>query len=140
MGLPPGAAWFSLSELPGTYLLVNIFHELCSSCLRLAPHYDRVFHEFRDGPAADGRIKFIALAADASPRTAAGFRKRNLLGYPVFADERRTVFKSLGEPVLPALYLLRKTPQGPWILAGHLTAFEGDAAELKAWISKTVPR
>jgi hypothetical protein len=112
LGLPEGATGFHLSETGPEFLLVEVYSEICTFCLKQMTVYGRVARALESEPELAARIKIIGLGMDQTDRAAAKMRKETAVPYPLFADKDRQVFKALGSPLLPALYLLRKDEDG----------------------------
>ena len=112
LGLPEGATGFHLSETKPEFLLVEVYSEMCTFCMEQMTVYGQVARALESEPGLAGRVKMIGLGMGQTDRAAAGMRKEPGAPYPLFADKGQHVFKALGSPLLPALYLLRKDKDG----------------------------
>ena len=110
--LPPGTKSFALSEIPADYLLVEMFNELCSGCLKEVPEYNKLYEISQSDPKLKGRLKIIGLGAGSSRLAVVKFRKKNRVLFPLFADRHKDVFSCLGEPPMPVAYLLYREKAG----------------------------
>jgi peroxiredoxin len=108
LGLSSESRYFSISEISGDYVLIEVYNEMCTLCLKELPNINRLF-ELVD---ADGelrqRVKILGLGAGSTRRSVAGFRKKTGYDFPLFADEKWQIFGLLGKPTLPVLYLMEK--------------------------------
>ncbi len=107
LGLPTGARSFALRQVRAAYLLVELYHELCYGCLRQVRAYNRLFKIINQDSSLARRLKMIGLGVGSQHRQVVRFRRREGVLFPLFADPRKDVFKCLGRPALPVLYLLR---------------------------------
>ena len=108
LGLSPGSRYFSLPDIAGEYVLVEVFNEMCTLCLTELPNINRLLELVEADRNLRGRVKILGLGAGSTKRGAAKFRKEKAYDLPLFADEKWNTFKLLGKPVLPVLYLLKK--------------------------------
>jgi peroxiredoxin len=135
LDLAPGTKRFALSELPAEFVLVEMFNELCSGCLKEVPEYNRLYRIIEADPYLGGRLKIIGLGAGSSRLAVVKFRRRNQVLFPLFADRNRDVFTCLGEPEMPVAYLLYR--QGPGALrimmiqSEHITSPEAFINKIK---------
>ncbi len=108
LGIPPGSRYFSLTDITGDYLLVEVYDEMCSLCLKALAVANRLFRLVKkDGPMNEN-LKLLGLGAGSTKRSVARFRRRKGYDIPLFADEKRHVFALLGKPMLPVIFLLKK--------------------------------
>ncbi len=119
LGLEANVKSFGLNEIGSPFLLVALYNELCSTCLSQFPVYDCLFQAISNDRELKPRIRFIGLGVESLKREVAKFRKMKGVAFPLFADERREVFNSVGRPSLPVLYLLKKESFGHRILMIH---------------------
>lgn len=140
LGLPSGSRYFSLSEVAGDYILLEVYNEMCTLCLTELPNIDRLF----DLVEADGdlkkRVKMLGLGAGSTKRSVARFRKERGYDLPLFADEKWLIFRLLGKPVLPVLYLLKKDGENGlriiWRHAGTIGDPEAFLTHLKGYVKQ----
>ncbi|EFK07423.1 conserved hypothetical protein [delta proteobacterium NaphS2] len=108
LGIPSGRRYFSISEIAGEYLLIEVYNEMCTLCLKELPNINRLFNLIdADGELREA-VKILGLGAGSTRRSVAKFRKKTGYDLPLFADEKWHVFGLLGKPVLPVLYFMRK--------------------------------
>ena len=138
LGLSPGTSYFSLLDIAGDYVLVVVYNEMCMLCLAELPHVNRLFELADADGRLKGRIKMLGLGAGSTKRAAARLRKEKGYDLPLFADEKWSVFDSLGKPTLPVNYLLKKDGEkGLRIMMRHEGAIgnpENFLAHLKSYM------
>ncbi len=138
LSLPVGSRYFSLSDIGGEYILLVMYNEMCALCLKELPRINRLFQLVDADEAVKNRVKIIALGAGSTKRSVAKFRKQKAYGFPLFADEKWKVFKALKKPVLPVLYLLKKSDgDGLLIVSRHQGAM-GNPQRFMAHIKRTI--
>jgi peroxiredoxin len=123
LGLPLDARAMSLSEINTEYLLLELFDELCLTCQEEI----EVLTDFyqRGGPARVGSLKVVGVMTGSPRRAAAKYRKQNRVPFPLVADEKRRLYHELGDPDLPATYLLFLSADGVLkVLSTHHRVFE----------------
>jgi peroxiredoxin len=94
---------YSLSELRGRPILLNLWASWCLPCRAEMPALQRVYEEHQ----AQG---FIVLAVNAtnqdSPGAAAAFVEELGLSYPILLDEEGTVSRLYGLRALPTTFFI----------------------------------
>ena len=108
LGLSSGSRYFSLSEIAGEYVLVEVYNEMCTLCLKELPNINGLFNLLDADEKLRDRVKMVGLGAGSTRRSVAKFRKTTGYDLPLFADEKWHIFGLLGKPTLPVLYLLKK--------------------------------
>jgi peroxiredoxin len=108
LGLSPGSRYFSISEISGDYVLIEVYNEMCTLCLKELPNINRLFKLLDADGELRQRVKILGLGAGSTRRSVAGFRKKTGYDFPLFADEKWHIFGLLGKPILPVLYLMEK--------------------------------
>lgn len=136
----PVTSYFSLSDIFADYILVEVYNEMCTLCLTELPNINRLFNLVNaDGNLAK-RLKMLGLGAGSTKRSVAKFRKRKGYDLPLFADEKWSLFRLLGKPMLPVLYLLKKDKDKGllimWRHAGGIGAPEEFLEHLKSYMKQ----
>jgi len=136
LGLPSGSRYFSLSDVAGDYVLVEVYNEMCTLCLKELPNINRLFNLVDAEGMPAGQVKLLGLGAGSTRRSVARFRKKTGYDLPLFADEKWHIFGWLGKPTLPVLYLLKKEGEkGLRILLRHGGSI-GNAADFLAHLKR----
>lgn len=140
LGLAPGSRYFSLSDVLGDYVLVEVYNEMCMLCLAELPNINRLLGLVNEDPGLKGRIRILGLGAGSTKRSVAKFRKKTAYDLPLFADEKWKTFELLGKPMLPVLYLLKKDGEKGfrimWRHAGGIGNPEDFLEHLKAYVKQ----
>ena len=108
LGLPSGSRYFSLSDVSGEVVLVEVYNEMCMLCLKELPNINRLFNLIDGDGELRKAVRILGMGAGSTRRSVAKFRKNTGYDFPLFADEKWHVFGLLGKPALPVLYLLKK--------------------------------
>ncbi len=110
----PGKAEFSLGDMGGELVLLEVIGVYCPQCTRQAPLFNNLYKRLGRKKLL-GKIKMFALAAGGTPMETAKLRQDGKYAYPVLADDGYALHKLLGEPKTPFTLLL--TPQGKVLFA-----------------------
>ena len=118
LGLPATAKVFKLDELKGKLIILAIFHEFCLSCHEQLEILSRL-KKTLEGKKEFGRpLVMLGLGAGSSNRQVVKFRRKQHVAIPLFADPDSRLFHELGDPLLPALYLLEvREDRGPALIS-----------------------
>lgn len=119
LGLPSGTRVFGLTEVTAELLVVDVYDEMCTTCLKSLDTLHELAKRVDGDPVLRGQVKVVALAMGGTKRAVARFRRKNTFSFPLFADEKRRVFTGLRKPVLPAVYFLRRSSGSPPLLVAE---------------------
>jgi len=121
LGLPDKPA-FTLSEVDGTVVLVEILNVLCPHCQRQTGPYNDLFRRLRDNPPAAGRIRMLGVAVGNSEAQIEDFVTVYGVLFPVVRDSGFRLHRAIGGSRTPFSIYVRQDPAGgPGIVAGtHL--------------------
>jgi hypothetical protein len=140
LGIAPGSRYFSLSDITGDYVLVEVYNEMCTLCLAELPNINRLLGLVNEDPHLKGRITLLGLGAGSTKRAVAKFRKKKGYDLLLFADEKWKIFGLLGKPMLPVLYLLKKDGKKGlrimWRHAGGIGNPEDFLEHLKRYVNQ----
>lgn len=140
LDLNPGSRYFSLSDIKGNYILVEVYNEICTLCLAELPNIDRLLRLINADSDLRGRVKMLGLGAGSTKRSVAKFRRKKRFDLPLFADEKSYTFGLLGKPMLPVLYLLKKDGENDlriiWRYSGGIGNPEDFLEYLKRYTTK----
>lgn len=138
LGLAKDVASFELGLLPAEYALVELYNELCFACCQSIPQLNYLLELIKQDPALASRLKMIGIGVGNRNREVRRFRREKHVGFPLFSDHGRTLHKSLGQPALPVIYLVRLHGAAGLIIVAVESAPFGQAAEMLARIKKIV--
>ncbi|MCU0579689.1 MAG: redoxin domain-containing protein, partial [Desulfobacterota bacterium] len=97
LGLGRGGR-FSLQQVDGHLLLLEIIGVYCPQCHKQAPGFNRLFQRIQKDPRLKAKVKFLAVAAGGTATEIAYLRREFSIPFPVISDARFEIHKQLGEP------------------------------------------
>lgn len=126
-----GASSFSLQDLPGDLIFVEVIGVYCPQCVKQAPGFRTLFNRLNKG-RSKGRVTMFALAAGGTDMEVAQLLKTGQYLFPVVADPDYAAHKLLGEPLTP--YTLICRPDGEVVFAhlGVVDDVDGLYQQIKA--------
>jgi hypothetical protein len=116
LGLDPAARFFNLADLKFAVLVVELLHEDCLACQDRIPVYNQLARWLKTDPGIAAQAGMLGIGSGSSLRSAARFRKTHQPAFPVFADPDRSLFRALGSPVLPTLFVLTRNDSSAWTI------------------------
>jgi len=112
LGIRHNRRTFFLEDIESEYLFIEIYNEMCYGCLAEVVNYKTLYRALNADDLLRDKVRMMGIGAGSKKRIVAKFRKEKNIPFPLFADERRKIFKCLGNPVLPTLYLVQRQPDG----------------------------
>jgi hypothetical protein len=103
---------FALEDVGSEYLYIVIYNENCLACVDEIKSFKMLYQQMNVSPFLSGRVKLLAIGVGSKKRGVIAFKKENAIPYPLFGDEKRSIFSSLGNPVLPTSYMVQLQPGG----------------------------
>lgn len=119
---------FDLGDVKAELIVVEIIGVYCPQCHKQRPHINRLYHRVQKNAALADKIKFIGIAAGATPMEVSYLVKEANIPYPILTDEKFEIHKQLGEPRTP--FNLVTTREGK-VLWTHL----GIIKDMNAFLS-----
>ena len=120
LGLGKGGR-FTLQQVQGQILLVEIIGVYCPQCHRQAPGFNRLFQRIQKDPRLGPKVKMLAIAAGGSA-TELGYVKQEFpIPFPIIKDTQYEIHKLLGEPRTPFTLLVDRKGK---VLFTHLGVIE----------------
>ena len=110
---------FSLKDISGTLLLIEVFSTYCTSCPRNVPVLNTVYSSVEDDPALKGKVKVISIAVGNTSNEIESFKREYKVLYPVLSDLPFIVHKALGNPRVPYTILVKKNVKGDVVIDAH---------------------
>ena len=110
---------FSLKDISGTLLLIEVFSTYCTSCPRNVPVLNAVYSSVEDDPALRGKVKVISIAVGNTGNEIDSFKREYKVLYPVLSDLPFIVHKALGNPRVPYTILVKKNMKGDVVVDAH---------------------
>jgi peroxiredoxin len=103
---------FALEDIGNPYLYIVIYNEKCLACVDEVQSFKALYKSLNESLYLSDKVKLLAIGAGSKKRGVIAFKKENAIPYPLFADENRSIFYCLGNPVLPTSYLVHIQPDG----------------------------
>lgn len=132
LGVQPGAS-FSVQDLGGDLVLLEVIGVYCPQCHKQAPGYNTLYGRLNKGKTR-GRVTMFAVAAGGTDLEVAQART-SLYRFPVVSDPDYVLHKALGEPLTPYTIICRSDGTIVW---AHLGVVE-DVNELYGRIRELLP-
>jgi peroxiredoxin len=104
---------FSLSDIDGEFVLVQIFSMYCPHCQRDAPNANALFNKLTADPALNRNVKMLGIGAGNSAFEINIFKKKFNIEFPLFPDGDYDIHKELGEVRTPYFFLVKTTGENP---------------------------
>jgi hypothetical protein len=112
---------FSLQQVDGHLLLVEVIGVYCPQCHKQAPGFNRLYQRIQKDSRLKDKVKFLAVAAGGTATEIAYLRREFSIPFPVIGDARFEVHKQLGEPRTPFTMLLDRNRK---VVFAHLGIIE----------------
>lgn len=104
-----GPGKFSLRDVQGQYLLIEVFSTICPHCQIQAPGMNRLYRLVSQNPRLAGRLKIIGLGYYEKPPALERYRQKFEVPFPLIPDEKAVVSNALNVPGTPTVVVLDKT-------------------------------
>ena len=117
----PEQKQFELADVKADLIMLEVIGVYCPQCHKQRPHINRLFHRIQKDIGLADKIRFIGIAAGATPMEVAYLVKESNIPYPIVADEQFSVHQLLGNPRTP--FNMVVTNQGR-VLWAHLGVIE----------------
>ncbi|WP_303720612.1 TlpA disulfide reductase family protein [Malonomonas rubra] len=118
LGLPDQQP-FTLKQVTGKVVLVEMLNVLCPHCRKQTKPYNQLYRMIEADPETRGRIKMLGVAVANSPEQIEDFVDIYDVLFPVVADRSFKLHRALRAGPTPfSLYVLRDKPGGTSIIAG----------------------
>ena len=122
---------FTLAQLPGKLVLVEIFSTTCGTCIKSAPGMNKLFKLIQNDPELKKDLKMMAIGQGDSAKKVGLWRKKFRVKFPLFPDRKREVFKKFGTPGTPYTVLINKSGMVLYAHGGEIKNIEEFIGELK---------
>ncbi len=108
---------FGIKDVAAKVIVLEILGVYCPQCHKQRPHINRLFHRIDKDANLSKKVKFLGVAAGATPMETAYYMKQAKVPYPILPDETFAIHKRLGEPRTPFNMVVAKDGR---ILFAHL--------------------
>ena len=109
---------FSISEIKGKALIVEIVGVYCPQCHIQLPLFRKLFHRVKKNPKLFESTKFLAIAVGANSNEVEYLKKQFQIPYPVIVDPEFAAHRKLGEPRTPYTMLLSEEKKVAYVHVG----------------------
>lgn len=122
LGLEKNQNSFSLKQVSGKIVLVEMLNVLCPHCRKQTKPYNQLYRMIEADPQTRGKIKMLGVAVANSPEQIADFIDIYSVLFPVVSDRSFKLHRALRAGPTPfSLYVLRDRPGETGVIAGtHL--------------------
>ncbi|MBO9667798.1 MAG: TlpA family protein disulfide reductase, partial [Bdellovibrio sp.] len=83
-------------------VVVDFWASWCEPCKEALPHYNKLAEKYK------GQVIFIGINEDDRTQDRDSFLKKNVVNFPVFADDKKKFADSFKVLALPTLYVFDK--------------------------------
>ncbi len=98
---------FTLGQISGQVVIVEIFSMYCPICQREAADVNALFERILQDPRLRERVKLLGIGAGNSAFEVTFFKKKYDIEFPLFPDEDFRLHKHIGEVNTPHFFGLR---------------------------------
>ncbi len=131
LGLQPDAQTFTLSDLGGKTLIIEVFSMYCPICQKEAPEVNKM-HSLLNSKGLSEKIKLIGIGAGNSELEVKVFGDKYAVTFPLIPDPDYVLHKVFGEAGTPYFLALVPSPDGEYTVRfSHLGGFESADGFLK---------
>lgn len=111
-----GSESFSVNDIQGEVLIVQIFSMYCPHCQADAPSVNELYKKIQNSSQIREKIRLLGIGAGNSELEVDIFRQKYKISFPLFADERFVIHKQVGEVRTPYFIAAKKNSEGAWIV------------------------
>jgi peroxiredoxin len=92
---------FTLSQVQGKFVLIELFWAFCKTCQKNAPGLNKVVKVIQGDPVLGKDIKVLGIGVGNKSKHVAAFKKKFRVRFPLVPDPKKAAFKQLGSPGYP---------------------------------------
>lgn len=120
LGLPPGET-FTLSQVGGEVVLVEMLNVLCPHCQKQTLPYNKLYDMIQNDPQTRGKIRMLGVAVGNTDEQIEDFVDIYAVDYPIVSDLGFKLHSAIGGGPTPFSIYLRMDRGKPPVVAGtHL--------------------
>jgi hypothetical protein len=127
----PAQKQFELTDVKADLIMLEVIGVYCPQCHKQRPHINRLFHRIQKDSHLANKIKFIGIAAGATPMEVAYLVKEAHVPYPIVSDEQFAAHQLLGNPRTPYNMVVTKQGRVLWAHLGIIEDMNAFLATLK---------
>jgi peroxiredoxin len=122
---------FSLNDIPGSVLVIELFSTYCTTCPKNVPIMNDVFTAVEKDPRLRGKVKVFGIGIGNTRKEVEDYRKAHGMIFPVLTDYDFAVHDALGNPRVPCTMFVKKSAKGKKIVDIHQGVLDSAEAVLK---------
>jgi peroxiredoxin len=122
---------FSLNDIQGSLLVIELFSTYCTSCPRNVPIMNDVYATVEKDAKLKGKVKVFGIAIGNTGKEVEAYNKAYNVLFPVLTDYDFSVHSALGSPRVPHTIFLRKPAKGKTIVDSHQGVLDSTENVLK---------
>lgn len=126
-----GKSAFTLAELPGDLVFLEVIGVYCPQCVKQSPGFKTLFNRLNKGKSK-GRVTMLALAAGGTDAEVRQLLKTGQYLFPVVSDPEYAAHKLLGEPLTPYTIICRPDGRIEYAHLGVVDDIDGLYQQIKA--------
>ncbi len=111
LGLSDGKT-FTLDNIKGNLVLVEMMNVHCSTCRAQAPEYNKLYALIEGDPKTKGQIKVLAIAAGNGDEEVKEFRDKYKVPFPLIPDPGFSMHRAIGSSPTPFSIYVRQDISG----------------------------
>ena len=123
---------FSITQLKGELVLIEIIGVYCPRCHRQHPLFNKLFYRIKKNTEMFDKIKMLGIAVGANPVEVDYLKKEYRIPYPVIVDPEFDIHKVLGEPRTPFTMLVTKEKKVVFTHLGVIEDIDSFFLQMKA--------
>jgi len=137
LGLAPGKT-FTLSQVGGEVVLVEILNVLCPHCQKQTLPYNKLFQMIEDDPQTRGQIRMLGVAVGNTALQIEDFIDIYAVDFPVIPDRSFKLHTAVGGGPTPFSIYLRRDPGHPSVVVGTHLGEDKEIDDLFAYLKETL--
>lgn len=122
---------FMLADVKADLIMLEVIGVYCPLCHRQRPLINRLFHRIQKDSRLADKLKFIGIAAGATPMEVAYLVGEAHVPYPIVADEQFAAHQLLGNPRTPFNMVVTRQGRVLWAHLGVIEDMNAFLATLK---------
>lgn len=130
-----GRGPFQLAHIKCDLIMLEVIGVYCPLCHQQRPHMNRLYHRVQKDAVLSKKLKFVGIAAGATPMEVAYLIKQTRVPYPVITDEKFSIHKQLGEPRTPFNMVVSKQGKVLWTHLGIIKDMDSMFMMLKKMVA-----
>ncbi|WP_020677159.1 TlpA family protein disulfide reductase [Geopsychrobacter electrodiphilus] len=137
LGLVPGKT-FTLSQVSGEIVLVEILNVLCPHCQKQTLPYGKLFSLIQNDPKTRGRIKMLGIAVGNNAEQIEDFVDIYAVDFPIVSDLSFKMHAAVGGGPTPFSIYVRKDSGKQGYVAGSHLGEDKEIADLFSYLKETL--